>query len=582
VKRFGISFLLFLGCAGSLVAQPNGEAFVDSVLAIPYNDMVRDLPHSQAVFQRALSDARSEGRPKARAELHRQLAVITGLSGQLDSSTYHSLAAADLFRQLGDPLPLGIMLCDLGHGLKRRDLARAFVYYREGISILEGLDAQEALTRAYNNYAPLHELNGDIDSALYFARKGLVLVEAQQDSVGLPYSLNRVATYLLFAERFEEARDLMLRADTIRRITNDEHGLADQQVYFGDLYQSWGRIEEAIPYFEEGTRQARAMDLPYLEQYCHERLAECREKLGDAGAALHHTRRAFAIKDSLFNESNSKVMLELEQRYAVAEKDRAIALLNERAARRQFYIWLSLIALVLVLVSGLYLHQVRQRRLRGERDAAIIREREAGLKAVFHATEAERRRLARELHDGVGQQLGGLKHRLEHLRTQGDADAVNETITIVDDTAREVRDLAHQLMPKALSRLGLVPALEDLVQRTFSGTAITASFEPFAVPDELPVDMATGLYRITQELLNNILKHAQASTVEVQLLSNRGHLVLIVQDNGRGVQAANAAPGIGLLNIADRVRALNCTFALESTPGQGTAATVRVPLAPST
>ncbi len=378
--------------------QPS-QSLVDSALAIPYNDMVRDLPRSQALFERALAESRRDAQPNDRgladrANLHRQLAMITGLSGQLDSSSYHSLAAADLFRELGDPLPLGIMLCDLGHGLKRRDLPQAFAYYREGIAILESLGAQEALTRAYNNYAPLHEMNGDMDSALYFARKGLVLVEAQQDSVGLPYSLNRVASYLLFQERFQDAHDLMLRADTIRRITNDEHGLAEQQVYFGDLYQSWGRTQQAIAYFEEGVHRARAMNYPYLEQYCHERLAECRETLDDASGALFHTRRAFAIKDSLFNETNSKTIFELEQRYQVAEKDRSIAQLGAEAARRQLYIWISLIALVLVVVSGLLFYQVKQRRLRAERDAAIIAERDAGLKAVFEATESERRRLA--------------------------------------------------------------------------------------------------------------------------------------------------------------------------------------------
>lgn len=564
--------------AGLCFAQQVSSIFVDSVLAITYNDRVRDLPHSQDVLQQALSEARSQHRREARAELHRQLSVITGLMGQLDSSVYHGLAAADMFRELGDPLPLGTMLCDLGHGLKRRDLPRAFIHYREGIAILESVDAQEALTRAYNNYAPLHELNGDNDSALYFARKGLVLVEAQQDSVGLPYSLNRVATYLLIQQRFEEARDLMLRADTIRRLTNDEHGLADQQVYFGDLYQSWGRTAEAIVYFEEGARRARAMAFPYLEQYCHERLAECREKLGDASGALHHTRRAFAIKDSLFNESSSKTIFELEQRYQVAEKDRSIAELGAAAARRQLYIWISLIALVLVVVSGLLFHQVKQRRLRAERDAAIIAERDAGLKAVFDATESERRRLAAELHDGIGQQLGGLKHRLESIKnSNGLAEPLAEVIHIVDDTSREVRDLAHQMMPKALSRVGLVPALQEMLQRSFHGTGVQCTFDHFGVEADLRPELATGLYRIAQELVGNILKHAQATQVDVQLLRNKEHLVLLVQDNGKGYTPGTSS-GIGIRNITDRARSLGGTFTISGTAQQGTEASVRVPI----
>jgi signal transduction histidine kinase len=580
--RFRILLLLFLGCARSLVAQPAGKAFVDSVLAVPYDVLVGDLNTSYTTLHRALLATRGSSDRIAEGRVCGKLAVVHHLLNQLDSSTYYGLKAVDLFREAGDRVLLGDALCSLGHEVKGSDLPQAFVYYRQGLSMLEAEQALAALTGSYDNFGVVHALNNDGDSALFYYRKALALKEQLHDSIGIPYSLNKIAVALLPQGRFEEALALMQRADTIRHAINDRMGLADQPVYFGDLYQAWGRYAEAIAQFTIGIERSVAVAFPYLRQYSFERIAECHEALGDHRAALAATKRATQVRDSIQGANTTRTILELKERFNAAEKDRAIALLNERAARRQLYTWLSLIALVLVVVIGLYLHQLRQRRVRAERDAAIIREREAGLKAVFQATEEERRRLARELHDGVGQQLGGLKHRLEHLRAQADTDAVNETITIVDDTAREVRDLAHQLMPKALSRLGLVPALEDLVQRTFSGTAITASFEPFAVPDELPVDMTTGLYRITQELLNNILKHAQAGTVEVQLLGNRGHVVLIVQDNGRGVQAGKAAPGIGLLNIADRVRALNGTFALESTPGQGTAATVRVPITPAT
>ncbi len=554
---------------------------VDSMLAVPYNDLVRDLHGSEATLRDAITQARALGRQDALGKMHRWMSTVTGLSGQLDSSVYHGLAAAEIFRAQDDPLMVGVMLCDIGHGLKRRDLPRAFEYYREGIAILEELDARQELTRAYNNYAPLHELDGDLDSALFFALKGLALKEALNDSTGLPYGLNRVAMYLLSQERFEEARDLMLRADTIRQRTNDAHGLADQQVYFGDLFQAWGRLPEAIANFEEGARRAKGLDFPYLEQYCNERLAECHEARGDITAALATTRRAFAIKDSLLNEKNSLTIIDLEKRYEVAEKDRAIAELGAAAVRRQLMVWLALAALVVVVVSSVLFHQVKQRRQRAERDAAIIREREAGLKAAFDATEQERRRLAAELHDGIGQQLGGLKLRLESFKGRSSGNGamppLDDVIQIVDDTSREVRDLAHQMMPKALSRAGLVPALEEMLRRAFDGTGVAWHFDHIGVGEALRPELATGLYRIAQELVGNILKHAQASHVDVQLMRNKAHLVLLVQDDGRGMTRTNS-DGIGLRNISDRARALGGTFHITGTAGQGTEATVRVPL----
>ncbi|MDX9751655.1 MAG: sensor histidine kinase [Flavobacteriales bacterium] len=560
---------------GALRAAGQAPVDVDSVLAIPYNDMVRDLELSSALYRRALEAAEEQGRTDALGHLHRQRSIVMGLAGSIDSAVHHGLRAVEHFRERNDRRMLGVMLCDLGHGIKRRDLDRAFAFYREGVPVLEGLNARQDLTRAYNNFSMLFEIRGDIDSALIVAHQGLVLVEALHDSTGLPYALNRVAQYLLYKERFAEARDLVMRADTIRRLTNDVHGMAEQRLYFGDLYQAWGKVPEAIAWFSSAIPAARAVKVPYQEQYAQERLAELYELRGDARAALEATRRAFAIKDSIFNERNSRTILELEQRYAVAEKDRAIAHLEAEAARRQLYIWLGLGALVLLTVSGLLLHQMRQRRARAERDAAIIAEREAGLRAVFAATEAERGRLARELHDGVGQQLGGLKHRLEAMQERA---PVADVIHIVDDTSREVRSLAHQMMPRALERLGLVPALEEMVQRSFHGTAVKSTFEHFGMDRPLPQETATGLYRIAQELIGNVLKHARATTVDIQLLRNKQHLVLMVQDNGIGY-TAGTGQGMGLMNITDRSRALGGTYEVESTPGSGTLSTVRIPAA---
>jgi signal transduction histidine kinase len=226
---------------------------------------------------------------------------------------------------------------------------------------------------------------------------------------------------------------------------------------------------------------------------------------------------------------------------------------------------------------------MRRRKERAERDAMVIKEREAGLKAMFEATENERGRLARELHDGIGQQLGGLKHRLESLKDripEGVPPTLVDAIGIVDDTSREVRDLAHQMMPKALERLGLVPALEELLRRAFEGTPVRYALEHHRVPEDLPVELATGLYRIVQELINNTIKHAQAERVDVQLLRNKSTLVLLVEDDGVGVRTDMKRNGIGLMNISDRARSLGGTFALENAGDKGTVATVRIPLQP--
>ncbi len=182
------------------------------------------------------------------------------------------------------------------------------------------------------------------------------------------------------------------------------------------------------------------------------------------------------------------------------------------------------------------------------------------------------------MHDGIGQQLGGLKHRLESIKGGNGLSApLEEVIHIVDDTSREVRDLAHQMMPKALSRVGLVPALKEMLQRSFHGTGVQCTFDHFGVEADIRPERATGLYRIAQELVGNILKHAQATQVDVQLLRNKDHLVLLVQDNGKGYVPGTSS-GIGLRNVTDRARSLGGTFTISGIAQQGTEASVRVPI----
>lgn len=576
---------LFIGgmfCGLCMPGQdPMSVSFLDSVLAVPYDALVGDLPRSQRMLQRALTEARAQRQPLAEGRLHGSMLTVHHLLGQFDSAAHHGLQAIGIFRAENDHTRLGSALCELGHTMKGTDLQQSFAYYREGLALLVQEGAQAELTSAYDNYGVLHEMNGDRDSARYFYQRALALKGGLHDSLGIPYSLNKIATVLFADRRFEEALALMQRADTIRMLIDDRMGLADQPVYFGDLYEAWGRYPEAIEQFELGLARSTMLDVPYLRQYCYEHLAACHEALGDHEAALIAMKCGVAVKDSITNDRTTRTIVELKERYHAAEKDREIAMLGERAARRQLYTWISLVALVLVVVSGLLLYQVRRRREQAERDRLIIREREAGLKAVFAATEGERERLARELHDGIGQQLGGLKHRLESMRGHSSSEvtipSLTDAIAIVDDTSREVRDLAHQMMPKALTRLGLVPALEEMLTRAFRGTNVQYTIDHHRVDDDLRPELATSLYRIAQELVNNILKHADARRVDVQLVRNRGHLVMIVEDDGNGM-TDGSRNGIGLIGIADRVRVLGGTFAVESTPGKGTVATIRVPV----
>jgi signal transduction histidine kinase len=217
--------------------------------------------------------------------------------------------------------------------------------------------------------------------------------------------------------------------------------------------------------------------------------------------------------------------------------------------------------------------------------AVDLSERVAGdaLRRVVEAQELERRRLARELHDETGQALTsillGLKSVEDTLEPGESHDAVAELRALVVSTLQDVRRLAVELRPKALDDFGLVPALERLTASFAEQTGIAVDFEP-AIPDErLPAETETALYRIVQESLTNVLKHARARNVTVLLARRADSLKAVVEDDGEGFEPGETRDGgVGLIGMQERLALLGGKLEIESSRAGGTTVAAEVPL----
>ena len=205
------------------------------------------------------------------------------------------------------------------------------------------------------------------------------------------------------------------------------------------------------------------------------------------------------------------------------------------------------------------------------------------LRRVVTAQELERRRLARELHDETGQALTsillGLKG-LEDLVAEGSPrDAVGRLRELVVATLQDVRRLAVELRPKVLDDFGLVPALERLTETFAERTGIDVQFKAVLAGDRLPPEVETALYRIVQESLTNVVKHARAGRVSVLLTRKNGAVVAVVEDDGQGFDPDSVREGgFGLEGMRERVGLLDGRLQIEARPGAGTTLVIEVPL----
>ena len=204
------------------------------------------------------------------------------------------------------------------------------------------------------------------------------------------------------------------------------------------------------------------------------------------------------------------------------------------------------------------------------------------LRRVLEAQELERRRLARELHDQTGQELTSVILGLKAVEEATDPTARTEALRSVRDqvveTLHDVRRLAVELRPKALDDFGLVPAVERLVQTFSEQTGMTVDFEPQLGEERLPNDLETALYRMVQEALTNIVKHAHARSVSIILSRSGGMITAVVEDDGRGFDPDAGRDGMGLDGMRERLALLGGKLKLESSPGAGTTIVAEVPL----
>ncbi len=206
------------------------------------------------------------------------------------------------------------------------------------------------------------------------------------------------------------------------------------------------------------------------------------------------------------------------------------------------------------------------------------------LRRVVAAQELERSRLARELHDETGQALASILLGLRGLEGIPDPGKAHEEIAALRElartTLRDVRRLAVELHPKALDDFGLVPALERLVETWTAQTGIAVDFAAHLGEERLSTDAAIALYRIVQEVLSNVVKHAQARHVSILLTRKNARVAVVIEDDGLGFDPEQQhAGGSGIEGMRERVRLLDGAFRIESRHGSGTTLVVEVPIA---
>nr|WP_262908847.1 sensor histidine kinase [Hymenobacter translucens] len=464
-------------------------------------------------------------------------------------------------------------------------------YYFRAKKLAEDRQNYILLTPILGNIGNAYLQAGKLDSALLYTRQGY------------DYDLR-------YHDRHSEIGDLSLLGDVEARRGN--HAAADEY-YRRSIARAQGMpVSYALCRSYLGlaqlarTRQEPELALAYGRQALEASrrgryakgvfeasgyLAEIHAARGNSDEAYRFLAVAAATRDSLFSQTKVAQVQALSFSEQLRQQELAEEGALAAAERRQNIL---LAALVLAtLLGGLTYLLLSRRHLRREVEFAqqLQQLQQQRAAAVLEAESAERRRIGLDLHDGVGQllsaakmQIGALREELGNLSTPEQDHRFRETMDIVDESVREVRSISHNLMPNALIKRGLVRAVQEFLDKIRQPARLRIHLETIGLEQRLPAAVEVVLYRIIQELVQNIIKHARATELTLQLIRHEGEVTVLVEDNGVGfeVQDAEHPPeaGIGLRNIASRVAYLRGRFNVDSRPGRGTTISVEVPIYP--
>ncbi|MBL7726648.1 MAG: hypothetical protein JNM68_03135 [Dinghuibacter sp.] len=316
---------------------------------------------------------------------------------------------------------------------------------------------------------------------------------------------------------------------------------------------------------------------------------------GNIQAAFFWAGKYITLSDSLYKAGFQNDVVELEKKYNNSENQKKISLLQAEKEKalmaskhnRLLTGFLSTTVFFLLILSAMsWLYYRNNRKLLVQKELAhrqqlreVKQEQQLQLaQALLEGEERERKRLAGELHDGLGGMLSGIKFNLAGLLAENHATTARDLPVVIgqlDQSVNELRRIARNMMPESLLRAGLETALADLCDSFISGS-ITIERQFLHLGNDIPVARQTAIYRIVQELLTNAVRHAHASAILLQCSRNENVFYITVEDNGIGFNTAAEYPGIGLSNIKKRVGALDGQIHIQSAPGSGTTINIEV------
>lgn len=441
----------------------------------------------------------------------------------------------------------------------------------------------------WSNRGSLFLKQEKVDSAFLFLDKAIEMEIITGNKFGLSSSYGEVAEVYFYQENYEKAHEYFSKSADIAVEVNHSYQHAVAQMGMAKTWLKLGKTRNALKNAALAMEVAEHIDTDQLRLEVHQVFSNIFEATSDYKNSLEHYRKSMTLKESLMDQSKlhqiyNQEILHLSQAKEIQKLE--IQRQDLQLSRKNTVILLITVAFMFSIAGVVLLyHNYRYRQI-ASHQKAIADLTETKSRAAVQAELQERKRIGQELHDGLGQMLSiarlnvSVIQQKSFLSEERKAELLNAALFSVDQAFNELRDISHNLAPSVLSEKGLASALKALAEQVNQSKSIKVKLEVFGIKGLLDNLIENTLYRATQELLNNSLKHAQPTEIFIQLVKNDSDITLIVEDNGRGFNEEKTLllPGGGLQNIRSRVENLKGSIFVDALPKRGTIVTIVIPL----
>ena len=415
----------------------------------------------------------------------------------------------------------------------------------------------------------------NLDKAIAVLEEALSLTERVQDKGTMVNILGNMAEIKLLLGKHEEAIALSKRAAPIAQELGAIRILLQYKYNLANAYRSLKQYDKALYYGKESLKIADDHEMEHNQMMSNYSLYQTYKELSELDSALAKFEKYQRIKEKVDNTERNKTIADAEAKYQNAQNEKqileqendilALETANEHFQKQRNYFIAGGLILAILAFFGFQLNKTRKQR----------NDKIAFAEALIFAQEEERKRIARDLHDGIGQSLLLIKRQMD-----ANEEATLENQELIAETLEEVRSISRDLHPFQLEKFGLTTAIQEAISKVERSTELFISQEIENIDQKVPVEAQIHIFRTIQEALSNIVKHAEATAAKVSIQLEGAEVVVQVMDNGKGFDheiAVARSKSLGLKTMYERISAIGGKLELRSGSPKGSVIEFRVP-----